>query len=660
MDNKIIRINELVKILNNASDEYYNSDKASLSNQEFDKLFDELKQLELLTNYIISSSPTQKVGYEIKSKLSKVTHTIPLKSLGKTKSIDEVKSFIGNHEVVAMLKGDGLTCEIIYDNTLLQQGSTRGNSIIGEDITHNVKTFKNIPSKIDFKGYLKLAGESVIFEKDFEIINNKLKEDDKYSNSRNLVAGSVRQLDSKICANRNVNFMAFSLLECKDENGEDVKLKTIMEQFAFLGSLGFYVIANADIKNNQQNIEKTIEFLKDYAVKSGTPIDGIVFAYNNLEYAKSLGETEHHPLGKLAMKFADDEYETKYIKTEWQVSRTSIINPVGVFQPVDLDGAITTKATLHNIDYFEALQLGENDIISVARMNMVIPKILTNKTRSNTEVIPTQCPICGEKTEVKLQKTARFLYCTNDNCPSKKVAQFEHFCSRDAMNIMGVSEAICEEFINKGFLKTIPDLYNLEQYKSQIVKMNGYGLKSYNKIIEGVNNSRKTTLANFLFALGIPNVGKGTSKDLAKYFNNDINYLLDDISYNKLIQMKDCGEITALSIMDYFGDIQNIELVNELLKYVEFEEDKQVIQSDSSIKDKVFVVTGDVFKFKNRKELEAKIDSLGGKVTGSVSAKTNYLINNDFNSPSSKNKKAKDLNISIINEDEFLDIIGEM
>ena len=660
MDNsKIIRINELVQILNNASDEYYNSDKASLSDQEFDKLFDELKQLESQTNYIVSSSPTQKVGYEVKSKLSKITHIIPLKSLGKTKSIDEVKSFIGNHEVVAMLKGDGLTCEIIYDNTLLQQGSTRGNSIIGEDITHNVKTFKNIPSKIDFKGYLKLAGESVIFEKDFEIINNKLKEDDKYSNSRNLVAGSVRQLDSKICANRNVNFMAFSLLECRNEYGEDIKFDTIIEQFGFLRNLGFCVITNNTIINNKQDIDKTITSLKDYAIKSGIPIDGIVFAYNNLEYAKSLGETEHHPLGKLAMKFADDEYETRYIKTEWQVSRTSIINPVGVFQPVDLDGAITTKATLHNIDYFEALQLGENDIITVARMNMVIPKILTNKTRSNTEVIPSKCPICGEKTEVKLQKTARFLYCTNDNCPSKKVAQFEHFCSRDAMNIMGVSEAICEEFINKGFLKTIPDLYNLEQYKSQIVKMSGYGLKSYEKIIEGINNSRKCKLENFLFALGIPNIGKGTSKDLAKFIDNDIKKL-SSIKYNELLQMKDCGEVTALSIRDYFASIINIDMINELLQYIEFEEEKQILQSDSSIKDKVFVVTGDVFKFKNRKELEAKIDSLGGKVTGSVSKNTNYLINNDVNSPSSKNKKANELGISIISEDEFLTILGEL
>jgi DNA ligase (NAD+) len=653
--NKIDMIKCLVIELNKASDFYYNTDKVIMSDKLFDLKFDELKKLEEETGIVMSNSVTQKVGFEVKTKLEKVSHSIPLKSLGKTKSVNEIKSFIGNHEVLGMLKGDGLTCELIYDKGIFQQGSTRGNSFIGENITHNVKTFKGIPLTIEFKGYLKLAGESVIFDDDFVTINNKLKDEDKYSHSRNLVAGSVRQLNSKICANRSVNFMAFSLLECEVKG-----FTTIEEQFKFLDNLGFNIIPYTKIDLNNDKLEETVDKLKQMSVEKGVPIDGIVFAFSNLKYSNSLGETAHHPLGKIALKFSDDEYETKYIKTEWQVSRTSVINPVGTFEPIDLDGAITTRATLHNIDYFEALELGENNIIIVARQNQVIPKILNNLTRSNTEKIPSQCPICGEKTEIRLQKTARFLYCTNDNCPSKKVAQFEHFCSRDAMNIMNVSTAILETFIDKGYIKNISDIYKLEQYKREIMKLEGFGRKSYDRILEGINNSKSAKLENFIYALGISQIGKGGSKIISKYCNGDIDKFMTMITSKfNFAKLEDIGEITNDAINEFFNNIDNKNMVNDLLEYIKIEKEEiKMANSSVDLTAKIFVVTGGVHIYKNRDSIKEKISLLGGKTSGSVSKKTTYLICNEP-SETGKYRAATDLNIPILTEEAFQEMIGE-
>ncbi|MET3505456.1 NAD-dependent DNA ligase LigA [Halalkalibacter oceani] len=639
------KIRELIKILNEANDAYYNKNDSSLNDSEYDQLYDELLQLERETGIIYSNTPTQNVGYEVKSKLDKVEHPEPLLSLDKTKVIEELKSFVGNRECILSLKCDGLTTRIVYENNKVKLGATRGSGYIGENITHNVKTLHYIP--ISVTEDLSVVGESIITYKDFEKINTKLEEEEKYKSARNLASGSVRQLDSKICKDRNVKFLAFGLLDSTS------KFKTREEELHFLTLNGFKVATY--IKVNKDNLEFAIEALRGIAELEDIPIDGLVCTYNDIEYAKSLGHTSKYPRHSIAFKFDDAVYITKFLGVEANTTRTGMISLTGLFEPVDIDGITVSRASLHNVDIFEELKLGVGDRITVRRANMVIPQIMSNLTRSNSIELPDKCPACGSSTVIKTAKEARFLYCSNEQCTSLIGKRLEHFVSRDAMNIQGFSEATINKFIDQGFIKSIPDIYYLEQYANQIINLDGFGQKSYNKLIKSIDDSKQTKFENFIYALGIPNVGKSTAKTLAA------NYRVSDFSTatkDDLMKLSDIGNVVADSIVWWFKKKENRMLYDELNEVgLSFHRTNEAIE-DSSISGKIFVVTGSVSIFKNRKELQAKIESLGGKVSSSISAKTDFLINNDINSTSGKNKKAKDLGVKIIDEETFIELIN--
>lgn len=652
------RLLELTDLLRKASAAYYNSESTIMTDKEFDGLYDELKALEISLGIVLSGSPTQNVGFEVKSKLTKVTHSIPLRSLGKTKLIEGLEMFQGDQDCELMFKGDGLTDEIIYDGGILIQGSTRGDGTIGEDITHNVKVFNRLPLTISFKGYLKVVGEAVIFDEDFITVNEKA--GGKYSNSRNLVAGSVRQLDSKICADRNVNFMAFGILEMKLD-GVDVEFTKFSEQLNVLGSLGFYVIPHALVSKGE-DLEYRINTMKVLAKEMGVPIDGMVLKYNNIAYGESKGFTAHHPLNAIAFKFYNEDSETEYITTEWNTSRTGQLNPVAIFNKVDIEGSEIERATLHNVDYFEDLQLGEGDIITVIKSGEVIPKVTGNLTRSNTEMVPKKCPRCGSETELRLlsldlEESARVLFCTNKNCPSKKVAQFDHFCSRDAMNILGVSEAILEKFIDKGFIKTIPDLYTLEQYESQIVNLPGFGRKSYDKIIAAINVSKQSNLQKFIYSLGIPNVGKGTAKDIFNCFKGSVDDFFDAIgSWFDFSEIKDIGEITNTSIYQWLTD-ENIAMYSELLKYIEFEVvAPKVIQSGKAIFQGLKIYCTGSFASHKKEDLKSIVENLGGEFASGYLKSLDYLVVGSLKG-SSKTAKAEKDGVKVLTEEQFLEMI---
>jgi DNA ligase (NAD+) len=646
------RLLELTNLLKQASAAYYNSETNIMTDKAFDDLYDELKTLETSLGLVLSGSPTQNAGYEVKSKLTKVTHSIPLKSLGKTKLIEDLEIFQEDQDCELMLKGDGLTDEIIYDGGVLIQGSTRGNGTIGEDITHNVKVFNRMPLNISFKGYLKIVGEAVIFDEDFLIVNERA--GGKYSNSRNLVAGSVRQLDSKICADRNVNFMAFGILEMKLD-GEDVNFKKFHEQLGFLEELGFYVVPHA-LVSKEEDLEVNINKMKIIAKEMGIPIDGMVLKINDISYGESLGSTSHHPLNAIAFKFYDEESETEYITTEWSTSRTGQLNPVAIFEPVDVSGSVIERATLHNVDYFYDLQLGKGDTITIIKANEVIPKVTGNLTRSHTENVPIECPVCQSKTEIRLLKTAHVLFCTNDDCPSKKIAQFEHFCSRDAMNILGVSEAILEKFIDKGFIKTIPDLYILEQYKDKIVGIDGFGEKSYNKIIDAIRASKQCKLENFIYALGIPNVGKGTSKDLANHFKT-IDSFLDALSKKYFFsQIEDIGSITTESLWEWWAPTKTTEMICELLEHVEFKiEEKKEVNNNLPFSNMKIYCTGS-FASHKKEELKTIVEKLGGEFASGYAKSLSMLVVGSLKG-SSKVAKAEKDGVKVLSEEKFLEMI---
>ena len=642
------RMKELINILNKASYEYYQNDSSKLSDFEYDKLYDELVELEKSTGIVLANSPTQNVGYTVLSNLTKIKHDEKILSLDKTKEPEKLKSWLGNQQGMLSWKLDGLTIVLKYNNGELVQAITRGNGEVGEDITHNAKVFKNIPLKISYKDELVVRGEGIISFSDFKRINEELDEDESYKNPRNLCSGTVRQLNSEICAKRNVMFYGFTVFKA---NGVDFGDKK-SNQLLWLKELGFDTVYNKIV--NADNIIESIYEFENKIPENDFATDGLVLTYDSISYSGSLGTTAKFPKDSIAFKWKDETAETVLRNIEWNTSRTGLINPVAVFDSVELEGTTVNRASVHNVSILEDLKLGIGDTIKVYKANMIIPQIAENITKSGNYEIPLNCPVCGGETEVRTIRDGKALYCTNPNCSAQRIRSLSHFVSRDAMNIEGFSEETLKKFVEKGFVSDYTDIYSIEKFADEIKNMDGFGEKSYNNLIKSIENSKKPELPNFIYALGINHVGLSNAKLLCKNINYDINKLFT-ISQEELVEIDGFGDIIAHSICSYFGDCKNKELIYKILDIISF---KEVYVSSEvyniNVKEKTFVITGDLNEFKNRKELQLKIEALGGKVTGSVTKKTDYLINNDILSESSKNKKAKELGIPIITEEQFI------
>ena len=645
---KTARIKELVNILNEASKAYYQEDREIMSNFEYDALYDELIALEEETGLVFSNSPTVKVGYEILSELPKEKHAAPMLSLDKTKSVDDLKEWLKDKEGVLSWKMDGLTVVLTYDEGVLVKAVTRGNGEIGEVITNNAKVFANIPKKIPFKQELIIRGEAVIKYSDFEKINATISDvDAKYKNPRNLCSGSVRQLNNEITAKRNVHFFAFNMLD----SGDALVDATVNSKFNFLESLGFEVVEHKTVSAN--NIADIVKYFADNITTNDFPSDGLVLSFDDIAYGKSLGRTAKFPRDSIAFKWADEEAETILREVEWSPSRTGLINPVAIFDSVSLEGTSVSRASIHNVSIVKQLKLGIGDTIKVYKANMIIPQISENLTMSGNLSLPDCCPACGGKTIIKNENDVETLYCPNEDCPAKAIKLFTHFVSRNAMNIDGMSEATLEKFIDKGFISELYDLYHLEQYREEIVEMEGFGAKSYDNIIDSVNASRDTDLTRVLYGLGILNVGHATAKLIVKHFKDDIEAIIS-AKAEDFAEIDGIGGVIAQGIEDYFANESNVKALRELLKELNIIIEENNMEQD--LEGLTFVITGSLEHFANRDELKKLIEDRGGKVAGSVSAKTSYLINNDVTSGSSKNKKAKSLNVPIISEQDFLNL----
>lgn len=649
--NKKERIKELINILNNASKAYYQMGNEIMTNFEYDKLYDELVLLEKETGIVLSNSPTINVGYEVLSELPKETHKSPMLSLDKTKEVEGLISFLGDKEGVLSWKLDGLTVVLTYNNGILTKAITRGNGEVGEVITNNAKMFKNIPLNIAFKEELVIRGEAVISYEDFNNINNEIENDDaKYKNPRNLCAGSVRQLNNQITKERNVFFNAFTLVSA---SGMDFH-NSLMEQFEFLKTLGFDVVYHVLV--NKDTVADEVEKFSKMIENNPLPSDGLVLVFNDLAYGASLGQTAKFPRNGIAFKWKDELATTTLKYIEWSPSRTGLINPVAVFEPVELEGTTVSRASVHNVSIVQTLKLGEGDSILVYKANMIIPQIASNQTMSGNIEIPQTCPACECPTKISMINGIKSLYCINPKCPAKSTKKFAHFASRDAFNIDGMSEETMEKFIDRGFIKEYADIFKLDRYEESIVSMPGFGRKSYDNIIQAVNNSRNIILPKFIYSLGILNIGLSNAKVICKSFDYDFDKLLN-ATIEELTTLDGVGDVIAASFVSYFKDADNMQAVTNLLNEISFStEGTQVM--DSSITGKTFVITGSVYHYENRNEVKAIIESLGGKVTGSVTKNTDYLINNDVTSSSSKNKKAKELGVKIITEEEFIALIG--
>ena len=653
MENSLQRMKELVEKLDQAAKAYYQEDREIMSNQEYDSLYDQLEQLEKETGTVLTNSPTVRVGYEAVNELPKEEHPSPMLSLDKTKDREVLRGFIGNHKCLLSWKLDGLTIVLTYENGELVKAVTRGNGIVGEVITNNARVFKNIPLRIPYKGQLVLRGEAIITYSEFERINETIGDADaKYKNPRNLCSGSVRQLNNEITAKRNVRFYAFALVSAQDVDFSNSR----EQQFIWLKKQGFEVVEYKVVTS--ESLDEAMDYFSKAIVNNDFPSDGLVVTYDDIAYGESLGSTAKFPRNSFAFKWADEMRETRLVDMEWSPSRTGLINPVAIFEPVELEGTTVSRASVHNISIVKELQLGIGDTIKVYKANMIIPQIAENLTKSGTCQPIEHCPACGGATEVRIENNVKTLYCVNPYCSAKKVKLFSHYVSRDAMNIDGLSEATLMKMIEQGFLSELNDLYNLEQYKEQIIAMDGYGEKSYNNLMQSIEKSRDTQLFRFVYGIGILNVGSSNARLLCRHFGNSLENLRG-ASVEEMTQIDGIGEVIATSVHDYFENEHNQKLLEKLLPYLHFEEENVSAggEQEQSLLDKTFVITGTVEHFANRKELKEKIESLGGKVTGSVSKKTDYLINNDNMSSSSKNKKAKELEIPVITEEEFLSMI---
>lgn len=649
----IHRMKELVEKLREASKAYYAQDREIMSNFEYDSLYDELVALEQETGMVLTGSPTVSVGYEAVDELPKEAHESPMLSLGKTKDREELRSWLGDKEGLLSWKLDGLTIVLTYQNGELIKAVTRGNGEVGEVITNNARVFKNIPLRIRHQGELILRGEAVITYADFEEINSRIDDvEAKYKNPRNLCSGSVRQLNNQITAERNVRFYAFALVRAEGVDFENSREK----QFEFLKKQGFDVV-----QYKRVNADNILAAIADYEERIQTyevPSDGLVLIYDDIAYGQSLGRTAKFPRDAIAFKWADEVRETNLIKIEWSPSRTGLINPVAVFEPVELEGTTVSRASVHNISILKGLKLGIGDKITVYKANMIIPQIAENLTGSDTVEIPSVCPVCGGATEIRAVNEVQSLYCTNPDCDAKKIKSFTLFVSRDAMNIDGLSEATLEKFIAKGFIHQYQDIFHLDRYQAEIVGMEGFGEKSYKKLIDSVEASRTVSLPKLIYSLGIANIGLANAKVICKYYHYDLD-AMRHATAQELGEIDGIGEVIGKAFEDYFANENNNERFDNLLKEVKIEKE-EVDEAAQTLSGQTFVVTGSLEHFGSRNELKELIEKKGGKVAGSVSAKTTCLINNDIASNSSKNKKAKELNVPILTEEQFMTEYLEM
>lgn len=652
MTSKADRIKELTEILNRASKAYYMQDTEIMSNYEYDALYDELVQLEKETGITLSNSPTIHVGYEVVSELPKEEHEYPMLSLDKTKDVQTLSDWLGDQMGVLSWKMDGLTIVLTYDNGELVKAVTRGNGYVGEVITSNAKVFKNVPHRIAFKGKLTLRGEAVIKYSDFNALNNQIEDSEaKYKNPRNLCSGSVRQLNNAVTAERNVFFFAFTLVVAEGEDFHNSR----MQQFEWLRSQGFDVVEHVQV--DRESLPSYVSQFAERITENDFPSDGLVLILEDIAYGESLGTTAKFPRNAIAFKWADEIRETHLLDVEWSASRTGLINPIAVFEPVELEGTTVSRASLHNISILRALQLGRGDLIQVYKANMIIPQIAENLTRSDSLEIPSVCPVCGETTEIRSLNDVSSLYCLNEECPAKHVKQFSLFVSRDAFNIEGMSEATLEKLIQHGFLHEPADLFHLDNYHDEIVQLDGFGEKSYQRLMASVQKARKITLAKLIYSLGILNIGLSNARLLCRHYKNDLQALMS-ASTEELTAIDGIGPVIAGSFTDYFADEHHKKELEDLLGEVEIEQEN--FEAEDRIFDgKIFVITGSLEHFKNRNALKELLEEKGAKVAGSVSSKTSYLINNDAASASSKNKKARELGVSVITEEELMALMGK-